>query len=58
VLASTLGCAAVRALLDGKNGYMVGEVKNEVTYTPLRQTWENKKALNPHLEELAKLLSA
>ncbi len=58
VLASTLGCAAVKALLDGKNGYMVGEVNNEIAYTPLRHTWEKKKALNPHLEELAKLLSA
>jgi 6-phosphofructokinase 1 len=58
VLASTLGCAAVGALLDGKNGYMVGEVKNEVTYTPLHHTWEKKKTLNPHLEELARLLSA
>jgi 6-phosphofructokinase 1 len=58
VLASSLGCAVVKALLDGKNGYMVGEIKNELTYTPLRDTWENKKGLNPHLEELARFLSA
>jgi len=58
VLASNLGSAAVSALLKGKSGYMVGEVKNEIVYTALADTWEKKKALSPRLEELAKLLSA
>jgi 6-phosphofructokinase 1 len=58
VLASNLGSAAVSALLKGKNGYMVGEVKNEIVYTPLADTWGKKKALSPRLEELANLLSA
>jgi len=58
VLASNLGAAAVSALLKGKNGYMVGEVKNEIVYTSLADTWEKKKALSPRLEELASLLSA
>jgi 6-phosphofructokinase 1 len=58
VLASNLGAAAVSALLKGKSGYMVGEVKNEIVYTALADTWEKKKALSPRLEELAKLLSA
>jgi 6-phosphofructokinase 1 len=58
VLASNLGSAAVNALLKGKSGCMVGEVKNEIVYTALADTWGKKKALSPRLEELAKLLSA
>lgn len=57
VLASSLGSAAVSALLKGKSGYMVGEVKNEIVYTALADTWEKKKVLSPRLEELASLLS-
>jgi 6-phosphofructokinase 1 len=58
VLASNLGAAAVSALLESKSGYMVGEVKNEIVYTALADTWRKKKTLSPRLEELAKLLSA
>jgi 6-phosphofructokinase 1 len=58
VLASNLGSAAVSALLKGKSGYMVGQVKDEIVYTALADSWGNKKALSPRLEELASLLSA
>jgi len=58
VLASNLGSAAVSALLKGKSGYMVGEIKNEIVYTALEDTWGKKKTLSPRLEELASLLSA
>jgi 6-phosphofructokinase 1 len=58
VLASNLGSAAVSALLKGKSGYMVGQVKNEIVYTALADTWGKKKALDSHLVELARLLSA
>jgi 6-phosphofructokinase 1 len=58
VLASNLGSAAISALLKGKSGCMVGQVKNEIVYTPLADTWGKKKTLSPRLEELAKLLSA
>jgi 6-phosphofructokinase 1 len=57
VLASSLGSAAVEAFLDGKNGYMVGEINNEISYTPLRDTWEKKKPLSTRLRELAGLLA-
>jgi 6-phosphofructokinase 1 len=57
VLASSLGSAAVAAFLDGKNGYMVGEINNEIDYTPLRDTWEKKKSLSARLRELAGLLA-
>lgn len=57
VLASKLGAAAVRALLDGRGGHMVGEVNGEIAYTPLRHTWEKKKKLSSLLTELLKVLS-
>jgi 6-phosphofructokinase 1 len=57
VLASSLGAAGVDALLSGKNGYMVGEIKNEITYTPLRDTWEKKKPLSARYRELGRLLA-
>jgi 6-phosphofructokinase 1 len=57
VLASSLGSAAVKAFLSSKNGYMVGEINNEISYTPLRDTWEKKKPLSARLRELAGLLA-
>jgi len=57
VLASSLGAAAVDALLSGKNGDMVGEINNEITYTPLRDTWEKKKPLSARYRELGQLLA-
>ncbi len=56
VLAGKLGVAAVRALVAGKSGYMVGEVNWRVAYTPLRDTWEKKKELNVELVEMRMLL--
>jgi 6-phosphofructokinase 1 len=58
VLASSLGSAAIEAFLNGKNGYMVGEINNEISYTPLRDTWEKKKPLSTRLQKLAGLLAA
>jgi len=57
VLASKLGAAAVDALLDGKAGYMVGELKGEIVFTPLRETWEKKKELDSNLLRLVKVLA-
>jgi 6-phosphofructokinase 1 len=57
VLASSLGAAAVDALLGGKNGYMVGEMNNEITYTTLHDTWEKKKPLSGRHRELGRLLA-
>jgi len=56
-LASSLGAAAVRAFLDGKSGCMVGEVNNEIAYTPLRDTWEKQKPLSTRYRELGQLLA-
>lgn len=57
VLASKLGAAAVAALVEGRSGYMVGEVKGEITFTPLRETWEKKKGLDSNLLRLVKVLA-
>jgi len=56
VLASKLGAAAVKALIDEKPGYMVGETKGSVVHVPLRDTWEKSKGLDPELRDLAALL--
>jgi 6-phosphofructokinase 1 len=57
VLASSLGAAAVDAFLSGKNGYMVGEINNQIIHTPLRETWEKKKPLSARHRELVRLLA-
>jgi 6-phosphofructokinase 1 len=57
VLASSLGAAAVEAFLNGKNGYMVGEINNEISYTPLRDTWEKTKPLSARLRGLGEVLA-
>ncbi len=57
ILASRLGVSAVQALLEGKGGYMVGEIDRQITYTPLRDTWEKRKPLQANLTELISILS-
>jgi 6-phosphofructokinase 1 len=57
VLASKLGAAAVDALINGRSGYMVGELKGDITFTPLRQTWQKRKKLDSNLLRLVKVLA-
>lgn len=57
VLGSKLGVAAVTALLEGRSGCMAGEVRGEVTYTPLEEAWQKKKPLDPGLMSIFPLLS-
>jgi 6-phosphofructokinase 1 len=57
VLASKLGAAAVEALVKRMSGYMVGELKGEITFTPLRETWEKRKELDSDLLQLVKVLA-
>jgi 6-phosphofructokinase 1 len=57
VLASKLGAAAVDALVKGMSGYMVGELKGEMAFTPLREAWEKRKGLDSDLMRLVKVLS-
>ena len=57
VLASKLGAAAVDALVNGMSGHMVGELKGEIAFTPLRETWEKTKELDSNLLRLIKVLA-
>jgi len=57
ILASKLGAAAVDALIDGKSGYMIGELKGEIAFTSLRETWEKRKELDDNLLQLMKILA-
>ncbi|MFC1956084.1 6-phosphofructokinase [Chloroflexota bacterium] len=57
VLASRLGASAVKALLDGKGGYMVGEINREIAHTPLKDTWGKQNSLHPGLTDLLHILS-
>ncbi len=58
VLASKLGAAAVDALVNGKTSYMVGELKGEIVFTPLGETWKRTKELDNNLLQLIKVLAA
>jgi len=58
ILASKLGAAAVDALANGKTGYMMGELKGEIAFTPLNETWEKSKELDSNLLQLMKVLAA
>ena len=57
VLASTLGNAAVNALLEGKQNVMVGLVKNEIAYTPFEKAIKHHNEINPQLLQLADILA-
>ena len=56
VLASRLGAAAVKVLLEGHSEVMVGVVNNSLKITPMRVAISKKKELDHTLIELAKTL--
>ncbi len=57
ILATKLGAAAVDALIEGRSGFMVGEVKGAICLTPLRETWQKKKGLDGNLLKMIKILA-
>jgi 6-phosphofructokinase 1 len=57
LLATQLGAAAVRELIAGNGGHMVGWVKNAVALTPLEEAVAFQKAIDPSLCELAEIMS-
>ena len=57
LLASRLGAAAADYLLQGECGALVGLVKDEIVMTPLKEVVGRKKALDPKLLELARVLA-
>ncbi|MBZ9751091.1 6-phosphofructokinase [Deinococcus sp. HMF7620] len=57
VLASRLGEAAVYALMEGRKGVMVGRQNHETSFTPLPETWEQRKDVSRDLYRCARTLS-
>jgi len=57
VLASTLGYAAVKALLDGQRGVMAGIIDKEVVYTPFEKAIKHHKDINLQMLEMSRILA-
>ncbi len=57
ILASKLGAAAIKGLLNGKEGHAAGESKGQIVYIPFRDTWTKKKQLDMNLLKSAKVLA-
>lgn len=57
VLASTLGAAAVKALIEGKNAYLVGERNCAIELTPLEEAMNRAKPLDSAKVQLADMLA-
>lgn len=56
VLASRLGAASIKTLMEGHSGIMVGIVDNALKITPLKIAVSKKKQLDRSLIDLARLL--
>lgn len=57
ILASRLGYEAILAIMNGENDKMVGIVHNNVTITPLEETWTKKKVIDNKYIEMAEILA-
>ncbi|MFH1322050.1 MAG: 6-phosphofructokinase [Bacteroidota bacterium] len=58
VLASMLGIAAVKALLEGKTNIMIGIVnKDQIIYTPFNKAVKHHKEINKNLLKMVEILS-
>ncbi len=57
LLASKLGSGAVRALVEGRTGVMVGELGGKVAETPFELTWSQHKELDMDMFHLMRTLA-
>lgn len=57
LLATRLGAAAVQTIARGEHGVLVGLVGGEVGTTPLAEVVANRKTLDLHLFELARIMA-
>jgi len=57
VLASRMGFHAVRSLVEGRGGVMVGVDKRGIVHVPLKDVWELHKEIDWELIELAGVLA-
>jgi 6-phosphofructokinase 1 len=57
LLATRMGAAATECIAREEYGVIVGLVKGEIATTPLVEVVGRKKALDPHLLNLASVLA-
>lgn len=57
VLASRLGLEAVKALLDGVSGVMIGQIHNNISYTPFEKATKHHITVNPLLLDMVNILA-
>lgn len=57
VRASRIGMMAVKALLNGQKGIMIGEIKGETSYTPFNEAISKTNHIDPKLMEMVEMLS-
>ena len=57
VNASTLGYAAVEALMDDQKSIMVGYKDNEIVHVPFRKVIKLKKTVDPDKMQMVEILS-
>ena len=56
VLASRLGVEAVRALIAGHTGVMVGQIHKEIVYTPFSKAIKHHQQISPLLVDMVDIL--
>ncbi len=57
VRASRMGVTAVQALLDGKSGAMIGEIKGETVFTPFENAIKHHNEINRNMLEMVEILA-
>ena len=57
VLASTLGYAAVRGLLEGQRGVMTGIIDKQIVFTPFEKAIKHTKDINHQMLEMSRILA-
>jgi 6-phosphofructokinase 1 len=57
VLASLLGHASVKGLLEGKTGMMVGRIHNQIVFTPLEEAFSKKNKIDRSWIEINRIIS-
>ncbi|MBK8705178.1 MAG: 6-phosphofructokinase [Saprospiraceae bacterium] len=57
VRASRMGIAAVKALMEGQKGVMIGEWHRSIKYVPFEKAIKHNAELNPTLLEMVKILA-
>ncbi len=58
ILASGLGYQAVKGLMDGKSGVMVGSVNRKIEFVPFDKSIKHHNKINVELKNIAEILSS